>query len=99
MVVFQDSMAKVGDRVLFRTVTVLTVMLPLFGFIVCVAWSLIFDFKSSTATHCGVSNCQFLLLSTVFSSLCFVHRCTITCHQYQLQLGTISLKDIFGDLL
>lgn len=49
-------MAKYGGRMLFRTVAVLTVMLPFVGFVVCVAWSLIFDFKSATATHCGVHN-------------------------------------------
>lgn len=38
----------------FRTVAVLTVLLPLTGFVVCVAWSLIYDFKGATATHCGV---------------------------------------------
>ena len=48
-------MAKVSGHLKFRTVAVLTVMLPLFGFITCVAWSLLYDFKSSTATHCGVS--------------------------------------------
>lgn len=39
----------------FRSVAVLTVLLPLSGFILCVGISVIYDFKSSTATHCGVS--------------------------------------------
>jgi len=29
--------------------------LPLFGFLSCIGLSLLYDFKSSTATHCGVS--------------------------------------------
>jgi len=29
--------------------------LPLFGFVTCIALSLLYDFESSTATHCGVS--------------------------------------------
>jgi len=40
----------------FRTVAVLTVMLPLSGFVICVLWSLYYNFRSSTATHCGVQN-------------------------------------------
>ena len=73
LVMFQDTMAKVGGRILFRTVTILTVMLPLFGFIVCVAWSLIFDFKSSTATHCGLS------ISGIFFFLPYIWFCSSYC--------------------
>ena len=29
--------------------------LPLFGFVTCVILSLLYNFESSTATHCGVS--------------------------------------------
>ena len=32
----------------------LTVSLPLFSFIFCVTWSLIFFFEASTGTHCKV---------------------------------------------
>lgn len=52
---FPVNMPYTRGRLQFRTGAVLTVMLPLLGFITCVTWSLIFDFKSSTATHCGVS--------------------------------------------
>jgi len=31
------------------------VSLPLIGFVTCVILSLLYDFESSTATHCGVS--------------------------------------------
>lgn len=102
-------MPSASGRLPFRTVAVLTVMLPLLGFITCVAWSLKFDFKSSTATHCGVSFIlKFEICNTFFMLPCIspatynthtnICRCTITFHQYQLQLGTIFLKDIFGEL-
>lgn len=77
-------MAKYGGRILFRTVTVLTVMLPLVGFVVCVAWSLIFDFKSATATHCGVSN-----FDTNITLLNCVH-CRVCCEQVHNYLPSVS---------
>lgn len=61
----------------FRTVVVLTVMLPLTGFITCVAWSLIFHFKSSTATHCRVSTVIYCFSNTSHNSnIWFVDTCT-----------------------
>ncbi|XP_060084302.1 post-GPI attachment to proteins factor 2-like [Ylistrum balloti] len=32
------------------------VLLPLCGFLFCVTWSILYDFESSTATHCKVAN-------------------------------------------
>lgn len=40
----------------FPTMTKIVCSLPLFATFFCVVWSLIFDFKSSTATHCKVNN-------------------------------------------
>jgi len=31
------------------------ISLPLFGFVICVILSLLYNFESSTATHCNVS--------------------------------------------
>ncbi|UYV61524.1 hypothetical protein LAZ67_1005160 [Cordylochernes scorpioides] len=43
-------------RIKFKTLALLTVLLPLASFIFCVVWSLIFNFRESTSTHCHVFN-------------------------------------------
>lgn len=48
--------AQPSVRIPFGKFSTLVVSLPLFSFLFCVVWCVIFYFERSTATHCGVNN-------------------------------------------
>ena len=83
-----------GVVVMFRTATVLTVLLPLTAFAFCVIWSVTFNFKSATATHCGVSKWETNSLTenwNTFSSGPQLPPFTFSCH-WGLQSSTLCLE-------
>jgi hypothetical protein len=50
---FQITVVRLAKGMLF---------LPFFAAIFCIVWSIIFDFESSTSTHCRVSNTNSILI-------------------------------------
>ena len=50
------SSVQTGARLRFRHLLVTAVCLPLFGFLFCVGWSLLYHFSAATSTHCRVAN-------------------------------------------
>ena len=61
-------------NIMFRNVVVLTLLLPLTAFFFCVYWSVTFNFKSATSTHCGVSQVfnKFVRLLFFIQPSCFL---------------------------
>ncbi|CAG9797329.1 unnamed protein product [Chironomus riparius] len=52
----QDGSKKAAFTIAFGNFSLMTVSLPLFSFIFCVAYSIIFFFEESVSTHCHVWN-------------------------------------------
>lgn len=59
-----------------------TVSLPLYSFLFCVAWSVIFFFERSTDTHCHVWNFLPSISAAIgnYQPQCFVWQLAITLH-------------------
>lgn len=51
-----NSSTQPSARIPFGKFAIYVVSLPLFSFLFCVLWCLIFYFERSTSTHCSVSN-------------------------------------------
>jgi hypothetical protein len=61
---FQITVVRLAKGMLF---------LPFFGAIFCIVWSIIFDFESSTSTHCRVSNTNSILIRIESGSFLHLH--------------------------
>ncbi|KAL2749001.1 post-GPI attachment to proteins factor 2-like isoform X1 [Vespula maculifrons] len=52
----EEDMLKVRAIISFSRLAWVTVSIPLFAFIFCVIWSVLYNFEHATATHCKVYN-------------------------------------------
>ncbi|CAL7934713.1 unnamed protein product [Xylocopa violacea] len=52
----EDDMSKMRLILSFAKLAWFTVSLPFLAFIFCIAWSVVYNFKHSTSTHCKVYN-------------------------------------------
>ncbi|KAH9424855.1 Post-GPI attachment to proteins factor 2 [Dermatophagoides pteronyssinus] len=92
---FQDELGIVS----FQRLSIITSALPLFGFIFCVVWSLMFNFVDSTSTHCGVAEYLPSVSASTgsFSPQKYLWRSTIALHSSPRYLVTYIYYRAFHD--
>ncbi|KAH9497377.1 Post-GPI attachment to proteins factor 2 [Dermatophagoides farinae] len=75
---FQDELGIVS----LQRLSLITSALPMFGFIFCIFWSLMFNFVDSTSTHCGVAEYLPSVSASIgsFSPQKYLWRTTIALH-------------------
>lgn len=81
----------------FGFLALATVSLPLTAFVICVIWSVMFNFDASTSTHCGVKNYLPSISAAIgaFSPQKYIWRLAVALHstpRYAIALMYYKLK-------
>ena len=81
----------------FQKLALVTLSLPLCGFIFCVLWSILYNFVDSTSTHCGVPNYLPSVSASIgsYSPQKYVWRLTVALHSAPRYLVSIAYYKLF----
>lgn len=83
--------------VAFQKLAIVTLALPLCGFIFCVLWSMLYNFIDSTSTHCNVPNYLPSVSASIgsYSPQKYVWRLTVALHSAPRYLVAFAYYKVF----
>lgn len=81
----------------FQKLAIVTLALPLCGFIFCVLWSMLYNFVDSTSTHCNVPNYLPSVSASIgsYSPQKYVWRLTVALHSAPRYLVAFAYYKVF----
>ena len=84
-----------------QKLALVTLALPVCGFIFCIGWSMAYNFADSTSTHCGVANYLPSVSASIgsYSPQKFVWRFTVALHSAPRCLVSAVYFHLHGSLL